>query len=157
MEETVNSFDYVHLDQIDPSFTNIEEGYYNLKVITAEQRTYDNTAKGGKAGSFIKLGFAVQDDPKFTGRRVYPSAMFPNNFVFRVLRLIQDATGVNQNGDTNGWLAKLQAIGPVLKLKVVIVPDTNFNGTPNPKTMKADGSPGDRNDIDWKAGVQAAS
>jgi len=157
MEETVNSFDYVHLDQIDPSFTMIDEDYYNLKLITAEQKEYDNTAKGGKAGKFIKFGFAVQDHPKFTGRRVWPSAMFPNEFVFRILRRIQDATGVNQNGDTTGWLNKLQAIGPVLKLKVVVVPDTNYNGTPNPKTVRPDGSPGDRNDIDWKAGIQPGS
>lgn len=154
MEETVNSFQYVHLDQVDPNFTMIDEDYYNLKLITAETRTYDKTATGGKAGEFIKLGFAVQDHPKFTGRRVYPSPLFPSEFSFRVMRHIQDATGVQQNGDTNAWLNKLQAIGPVLKLKVVIVPDASFAGVPNPKTVKADGTPGDRNDINWKAGVQ---
>jgi hypothetical protein len=154
MEETVNSFQYVHLDQVDPSFTMIDEGFYNLKLITAETREYDKTASGGKKGEFIKLGFAVQDHTKFTGRRVYPQPLFPSEFSFRVLRRIQDATGVQQNGDTNSWLAKLQAIGPVMKLKVTVVPDANFAGVPNPKTVKPDGSPSDRNDIDWKAGIQ---
>jgi hypothetical protein len=152
--EDVASFQHVHLDQIDPSFAPIEDGYYNLKLLSAEYREFDKTATGGKAGEFIKFGFAIQDDPKFSGRRVWPQALFPNNFVFKVLRLIQDATGIAQNGDMKAWLVELGNIQPTLKLKVYTGPDVRFDGTPNPHTVKADGTPGDRTDIDWKAGVQ---
>ena len=151
---TVNSFEYVHLSEVDPNFTLIDEGFYNLKLISAEYKEYDKTATGGKKGEFIKLGFAVTGDPKFSGRRVYPSALFPNSFVLKTLRRIQDASGVEQTGTIRNWVEKLNGIGPVLKLKVMQVPDANFAGVPNPRTVQADGSPGTKVDIDWAAGVQ---
>lgn len=159
MIDEATSFQYVHLDQIDPSFTTIEEGFYNLKIVSAELREYDvkpgtkaYTGPGQK-GHFINFGFAVTNSPKFAGRRVY-ATLFENGFDFKVMRRIQDATGVQQNGDTSAWLGKLGSIQPIVKLKVAVVPDVMRDGTPNPKTVKGDGTPGDKNVIEFKAGVQ---
>jgi hypothetical protein len=163
MEEP-QSFEYVHLDQIDPSFTPIDDDFYTLKILSAERREYDvkpgskaYTGTPGQKGEYINFGFAVTDSAKFAGRRVYES-LFPNGFTFKVMRNIQDAVGISQNGDTTAWLAKLSTVQPLVKLKVAIVPDVNRDGTPNPKTAKtlADGTvvAGNKNVIDWKSGVQ---
>jgi hypothetical protein len=155
MNETEAGFQYVHLDQVDPNFTLIDDGFYNLKLLSAERKTFDKTATGGSKGEFIKFGFAVTGSGKFSGRRVYPEALFLNDFNLKVLRRIQDASGVQQNGNTDEWLKKLTAIGPVMRLKVEVVPDVDFKtGQPKPATMKPDGTAAMKQIINWKAGIQ---
>lgn len=154
--EAVNSFEYVHLDQIDPSFETLPTDFYNLKIVTAEMKEFDKTATGGSKGKFIKLGLAVTGHAKYSGRRVWQT-LFPNDFTFRILRRVQDATGVNQdaNETLEQWVTKLGKIGPTLKLQVVEVPDVLFKtGEPNPRTVKADGTPAMKNEVNFKAGVQ---
>lgn len=153
--EDVQSFRHIHLDQVDPSFQPIDENYYNLRITSAELKefTYKNGEKAGQTDERINLGLTVVNDPKFSGRRLYES-LFPNGFSFRVMRRIQDATGIPQNGETESWLKELAAIGPVVKLKVIQVPDVLRDGTPNPKTVLASGDAAPKNVIDWKSGVQ---
>ena len=162
MEEQVTTaidqFRYQHLSEIDPSFTPIDTGFYTFKVVSSKYNT-GVISRGKNAGnpySSLNLGLAVVNDPKFTGRRIWPSFFLSNNFDLKQLRLIQDATGVQQDptGDLKTWGESLASVGPTLKLKVIEVPDLNFDGTVNPKNAKADGSPGTKNVIDFKAGVQ---
>lgn len=158
--QVVNSFKYVHLDQVDPNikWTPVDEGFYNLRLISAERKEYTKSPeKGGGTGEFIKLGFAIQESGKFAGKKIYPDALFPNGYTFRVMRRIQDATGISQEGDTDTWLAALQTVQPTLKLMVVNVPDVNFSGvvnTKNPGYNAETGDPGMKTVIDWNAGVQ---
>jgi hypothetical protein len=164
MDETqiVNSFKYINLENVDPELkrTPIEEGFYNLRLIYAERKEYQKSAeKGGGTGDFVKFGFAVQDSDKFLGRKVYPDALFPNRFTFAVLRKIQDATGIAQEGDTDTWCNNLQTVQPTLKLKVINVPDVNYSGIPNQKNPGYNaetGDPGMKTTIDWSAGVHQA-
>jgi hypothetical protein len=154
----IDQFRYQHLAEIDPSFTPIDTGFYNLKVVSAAYKT-GVISRGKNAGNpyaSLNLGLAVVNDPKFTGRRLWPSFFLSNNFDMKQLRLIMDNTGVQQNeaGDLKEWGESLAKVGPVLKLKVIEVPDLNYDGTVNPKNAKADGSPGTKNVIDFKAGVQ---
>lgn len=154
----IDAYRYTHLTEVDPSFTPIDTGFYNLKIVSSAYKTgiIGRGKKMGEPYASLNLGFAVTGDPKFTGRRLWNSFFLPNNFDLKQLRLIMDATGVQQDasGDIKEWGERLASIGPVVKLKVVTVPDMNFDGTVNEKNKKADGTAGDKNIIDFKAGVQ---
>lgn len=152
------TFKYVNLNEIDPSFTNIEPGFYNLRISKAEMREYvskKETAKLaiGQTGYYVNFALTVVGHEKFSGRKLFES-LFENDFTFKCLRRIADATGVPQSGSLEDWLKELQTISPVVKLKVDVVSDVNRDGTANPKTVKPDGTPGEKNVISWKSGVQ---
>jgi hypothetical protein len=155
-------FRYIDLKDIDPNFTLLDPEFYNLRITKAEIKTYlikdgsaavrKGTANVGDEGTYLNFAFTVVDHQKFTGRKHWES-LFPSDFSFKCLKRIEEATGVQQTGSMEDWLSQLTAIGPTVKLKVDKVPDVNRDGTPNQKTMKADGTPGEKNVVDWKAGV----
>lgn len=163
MEETTNfvsTWDHVNLNDVDPSFASIDEGYYNLRLTTAELRPFtygpQHETRAGEKDELVSLSFTITGDQKFSGRRVFPSALFPNGFGKTILRRLQDAAGISQDGDFKSWLKEMTTTGPVFKLYVYNKPD-EIKGVPNPKNVKADGSAGDKPDIDWKKGIQPAS
>lgn len=153
-----STWDHVNLNDVDPSFQSLDEGWYNLRLVKAEKRKFVYKPEHDRAGetdAFITLSFTIVNHPKFSGRYVFPSPIFPNGFGQTVARKLQDETGINQSGDTEAWLKTLVATGPVLKCYVYNRPD-EIKGQPNPRTMKADGSASLKADIDWKRGIQSA-
>lgn len=161
----VEDWNDIHLEDIDPTFTAIPDDFYNLKISSAEKKSYDNTAKGGKAGASVKFIYTVIDHPTFTGRKVFPENMFINNFNLAVFRRIMDATGVQQGPLTfEAWLKELGSVGATLKLKVETVDamkyrklaDGSGETYPDPYHQKPDGTPGKKTTINYKAGVQPA-
>jgi hypothetical protein len=154
-----SEFDYVRLQDIDPSFQALEEDVYNLRILKAEAITYTakkdtKTAKSGDEAVRYSLQFAVQGHPKYSGRRIFET-LFPNDFTWKVFRRIMDATGIPQGDLTiSDWLVALTQTQPAVRLKVEATPDVLRDGTPNPKNVRPDGSPGLKNVIAWKAGVQ---
>lgn len=154
-------FRYVDLKDIDPNFTLLDPEFYNLRITKAELQGYEVKAgsaaalRGEPVGTqkaFVKIAFTVVDHQKFTGRKIWES-LFPSDFSFKCLKRIEEATGVPFT-DMEGWLVELTNTAPVVKLKVDKVQDVMRDGTPNQKTMKSDGTPGDKNQVDWRAGVQ---
>jgi len=158
--EEMTGFEYVHLAEVDPSFTPLPADYYNLKILSAELFegvSGPNAKNPGAKYQKVNFQFGVTDHPKFSGRRVFERNLFYNDFTLRILRRIQDATGIVEKDGIPEWLKTLSRIQPTVKLQVVVEPDVNFDGTPNPKNLKGDGSPGDRSVINWKSGVQPTS
>jgi hypothetical protein len=154
-------FRYVDLKDVDPNFTLLDPEYYNLRITKAELRTYNVKADSaaviagkatvGEERAFINFAFTVVGHDKFTGRKLFES-LFPSEFSFKCLKRIEEATGVQQKSSLEDWLAELTQIQPVIKLNVEKVPDV-IKGIPNPKTVRPDGTPGDKNQVAWKSGV----
>lgn len=159
--EQIISFDYVDLHDVDPNFTLLDgPEVYSLRITKAEMPTYvaKTTTKSQTAGDsvkYVKLTFTVTDHPKFTGRKHWESLFF-SDFTLKTLRRIMEATGVDQTGTLEEWLASITQIQPVVKLQVEQVPDVNRDGTPNPQTVNPDGTPRPKNVVNWRAGVQPA-
>lgn len=154
-------FDFRHLDlkDIDPNFTLLDgPEVYSLRISKAELATYiaKTTTKNQTAGdevAYVKLTLNVVDHPKFTGRKLW-EPLFPGDFSFKTLKRIEEATGIPQTGSMEAWLLELSAVQPIVKLQVDQVPDVNRDGTPNDRTKKSDGTPGMKNVVNWRAGVQ---
>lgn len=152
-------FRYVDLKDVDPNFTLLDPEVYNLRIVKAAVEEYvsqkdTKSLKMGETGTRFKMTFSVTDHPKFTGRRIWHT-FWPNDFDLKNLRRISDATGVPQTGSLADWGAELTQVQPTVKLLVSKVPDVNFSGVPNPQNTKEDGTPGERNEITFKAGVQS--
>lgn len=161
--ETNAPFDFRHMDlkDVDPNFTKLDgPQVYSLRISSAAfaEYTAKTTNKNQTVGdqvTYIKLALTVVDDPKFTGRKLW-EPIFPGDFSAKILKRIEEATGVEQTGDMEGWLAQLSSIQPVIKVQVDLVPDTQRDGSPNPRTVKQDGSADTKNTVNWKAGVSPA-
>ena len=159
MEPTMD-FRYVDLKDIDPNFTLLDgPEFYNLRITKAEFSSYTakketKTQQVGDEVTTVKLALTVVDHPKFTGRKLWET-LYPGEFSFKVCRRIEDATGVQQTGSLEDWLKELSNVQPVIKVQVDQIPDTIGNPPqPNPKTVKPDGTPGLKNIVAWRAGVQ---
>lgn len=161
MDETqiVNSFKYTHLSEVDPNvkWKPVDEGFYNLRLTSAKRYEYPRSAeKGGGTGEFIKFQFTITGSDTFLGRKVFPDALFFSSYAQRILRKVQDATGIQQDSEMDAWLTALETVQPTLKLKVINVPDVNFSGVPNTKNPGYNaetGDPGMKTIVDWNAGI----
>jgi hypothetical protein len=162
MEQTMG-FEYVDLKDVDPNFTLLDgPEVYSLRITKAEMPTYiaKTTTKNQTAGDevkYIKFTFTVVNHNKFTGRKHWEPLFGANDFNLKTLKRIEEATGVEQTGSLESWLGQLSAIQPVVKLQIDQVPDVNRDGTPNPQNCKPDGSPKNKNVVNWRAGVQPES
>ena len=148
MPEVDNTFEYVFLGDVDPTFKPIDAAFYNLRVVKAEPKTF--TYKKGKNvgadGEMLKFQFAVVDDPNFSGRRVF-STLFMSDFTLRALRHLQDYSGVEQvaGEPLKDWLKRLGEESATVKVFV--------------NHREREGANGDKvvdNDVDWKT-IQIAS
>lgn len=143
-DSPVVGFEFVDLNEIDPTFKPIDDGIYCLKVLKAELKAYTaktdtKNQKAGDQGQFVKFQLAVVNDDQYAGRRVFPKPLFPGNRAFRALRKIMDATGIVQEVGMPlaDWLNLLSTTQPEFKAKVTQVPDRR-----NPDVID--------NDIDWR-------
>lgn len=110
---TVTDFEYLNLAEVNPEIEEVPEGDYTFSVVGAERKSFiykqDLPDKGvvkGASADYLKFSFAIINDPENGGRRIY-QALFPDKRTPRFLRLIQDATGVIQNGTLDDWLKEL--------------------------------------------------
>lgn len=151
MEATATSFDYVDLNQIDPSVKPVDQGVYTLKILKAEKKT-------SKAGDkeFIKFDLAITNDQNFSGRRLWPT-LFPSDFTFKTLRKLMDVTGVAQDPGTDlgDWLKTLSEVQPEFKTLIRTYEDRKFvkgdKGIPTGevRNFKPDSTPEVVNAINW--------
>lgn len=152
-------FEYADLKHVDPNFTLLDgPEVYAFRITKAEIAKYvaKKTTERQTAGqevSYIKLTLTVTDHNKFTGRKIW-EPLFYSEFSLKILKRIEQATGVEQTGSMTDWLTELSNIQPVIRLQVDQVPDVDREGNPNPKNVKPDGTPGLKNVVNWKAGVQ---
>ena len=131
MSEANFGFDYVVLNEVDPSFKAIPQAYYTLQVLDAKRGggAYANDIKN-KAGEVIKhagdpfeyvtFAFAITDDPTYSGRRVWDTLFFGEKEL-RYMRKLADNTGIEQKGSFNEWLQALKETKPTLKTLVTEV------------------------------------
>ncbi len=104
-----NTFDHVNLAEIDPSQQSIPEGNYTFEIAQAAVKTfeYKNGKNKGTEGQRIAMTTIIVNDEKFSGRRLFPSLFF-SEAVLKQLRLLMDATGVQQGDSTfDQWLVDL--------------------------------------------------
>lgn len=120
--ETPNDFEYLHLADIDPNFSPVDEAVYELKVIKLEPRVSKNTGT-----NYISGQFAITGDNKYTGRRLFDS-FFSNDFHKRVLRRIADYTGVAQQPTESfdAWMKRISEVQPTFKVLVMKGPDVDY-------------------------------
>lgn len=161
--DPVLDFRYADLKDVDPNFTLLDgPEFYNFRITKAELKSYvvkaesaavrDGKATAGDEGHYINFALTVVEHPKFTGRKIFET-IFPSDFSLKILKRIEQATGVEQTASMENWLVQLTTIQPTIKVLVEQVPDL-MKGQPNPKTQKPDGSPGNKNQVSWKSGVQ---
>lgn len=104
----------LNLNEIDPTFKPVDPGMYQLKVIKLTPKTSTN----GKA--FLSGQFAIQNDAKFSGRRVFVSFFLSNGFAQKELRRLMDATGIIQTGSLKDWAEQISSEQPTFKAAVTI-------------------------------------
>lgn len=131
-------FDYVNLNEVDPNLRPLDEGVYTLRITKAEIRK--GVAKTGKNWARFNFKFQVIDHPSSSGRTFY-DGLFANEFAFRMLRRLQDATGVTQEeGEPlSDWVARLETEQPEVRYLVKKVVYTNDNT----------GEQGEKNEVSW--------
>ena len=105
-------FDHINLNEVDPQAQTTPNGVPMQFLITeAGIKTYDNTEKGGSAGSYIGFKFTVTNNETFSGRNYYAS-LFPDKEgskmgTQRRLRILMDSTGIPQSGTIEQFLTDL--------------------------------------------------
>lgn len=152
---THDEWSEVVLSDIDPSLSTIPAGFYDLRVTKVTFKTF---AKKSGEGTYSKvfITFGVTNHDQHSGRRV--TGNYFKDQGLKYLRLIQDNSDVPQEPGESivDWGKRLVAEGLPVKLYVNEIPDLNYDGTKNEGNIKADGSAGNRNEIDWKRGIQPA-
>ena len=159
MSDFPETFDWVDLNEVDPTDRPVPRDTYTLKVLSINKKkfTYKNpskTANVGDEGEFISLKMAVTDHPEYAGRK-FTESLFMRRTTLQILRRIADATGIMQTPGTalDEWFAQVNEVQPEFKVPVIVVPDTERDG--KPKLDLATGKPLDKNIILWKE-VQVA-
>lgn len=102
-------FDHINLNTVDPQGVKVPLGVpINFQVTEATQKTYSND---NGSGSYVQFKFTVTDSPDFSGRSFYKSVFEDKeggkNPSARQLRILMDATGVQQDGSFDEWLTAL--------------------------------------------------
>ncbi len=150
----MTAFSHTNLNDVDPNFTPIATNTYSLRVVSAELVPYTDK-NTGEEKERVSLGLTIFNDPDFSGRRVWES-FFEGDFALKNLRRIMDASGIPQNpGESiESWLNRLVVEQAEVRVPIVLEDDMIKDKTtkeliPNPRTVKLDGSPSQRNRVDW--------
>lgn len=147
----VDSFDYVHLGDVDLSYKPIPAGVYTLQVVKGESREfkYKKGEKAGTSGKMLKFQFAVTDHPEYSGRRLF-GTFFPNDFDLRSLRRLQDATGVIQEvGEPIvEWVSRIAMVKPTFQIPVLLTNSKDF--TSGQDRLDDNGNTIPDNTLNWK-------
>ncbi|MBW1739168.1 MAG: hypothetical protein JRJ69_16965, partial [Deltaproteobacteria bacterium] len=109
-------------------FEPIETGIYNLRIMNIERRPYfykedDPKVMAGEAmagdvkGDRIPYRVVIIDHPTLSGRSIR-GTLWPRPATFKALRRIADATGIEQDGDFDDWLKKLDTTKPCVTCQV---------------------------------------
>lgn len=154
MSDFPETFDWVDLNEIDPSDKPVPRDVYTFKVLSINKKEFvyknpSKTANVGDKGEFISLKMAITDHPDFAGRK-FSESLFMRRTTLQILRRIADATGVMQEPGTalDEWFAQVNEVQPEFKAPVIVVPDTEKDG--KAKLDLATGKPLDKNVILWK-------
>ena len=150
----VEGFDYVDLNEVDPTIKPVPTDVYTLKVLKAELKksAYKQTTQYHNAGdpmSFLKFSLAITNHLEYAGRRLWPTVFYGRSEL-RGMRLLMDATGVTQNPGSpiEEWLKTLSEAQPEFKTKVNCVPDVDKKGNVRSIDAKT-GKPQDVNVVVW--------
>ena len=110
---SVDIFQDMNLAEINPDLAPVPDGLYKMRVVDAKIEPFsykkDNPEKNIRAGdesTYVKLGFVIFDDPDQAGRKLYQT-IFQDVKAARSLRLLMDATGVQQTATLTEWLQDL--------------------------------------------------
>lgn len=105
--DTSSAFDYLDLNEIDPTTRPLPEAVYTLQILDAKQQSGVGKASG-KPYTCIVMSLAVVNHPEYSGRRLW-ERFFPNDFHKKALRRLMDATGVEQTPGEPiiSWLERL--------------------------------------------------
>jgi len=128
--EMSNSFEYIHLNDIDPNFAPIETGVYSLQLKELKRRVYfykadhpsviaGDVAEGEVKGDRITSRCVITDHPELSGRQVW-NTLWPNQSTFKALRRLADATGIIQDDEEgfDAWLQRVEEEAPRFKCLV---------------------------------------
>lgn len=124
-------FDFLNLNEIDPTVKPVPPGLYTLKVNKAEFGTFvlkqDDKYGDGKTGDtkkYVKFRFQVVGDSDERGK-----TMFISNFGGKrgatELRLLMDGIGIPQEGTLEDWLTTLSQEKPEFNAQVGTKPKKN--------------------------------
>lgn len=104
-------FDHINLNTVDPQGVKVPLGEpINFQVTEAVKKTYANE---NGSGEYVQFRFTVTDSPDFSGRSFYKSVFEDKeggkNPSARQLRILMDASGIQQDGTFDEWLSELVA------------------------------------------------
>ena len=113
------TFENTNLNKVDPSATTLPEGDYTFQVVDAAIKSYE---KDGIAKQRLSFGFAVSKDGvlggKLVGRRIYET-LFPGEPTEKMLKILANATGIQQSGSFSEWMDALKSQRPTFDAPVV--------------------------------------
>lgn len=139
-------FEYIDLNDIDPTPELLPEGVYTLMVVKANARS-GVSQKTGNPYSCISFTFAVTDHEQYSGRRIFETVfLHPNGL--KALRRLMDATGVAQQPGQplSEWIRELAAERATFKAHVRQIEERDGDVV---RTDPETGRPATRNAISW--------
>ena len=143
----MSDFEYINLNEVDPTIKPIPDGNYTLRIVKAEVKNgVGKTSQ--KPYRRFEVAAQVVNNATYGGRQIY-DGLFVNNAASkeaRFLRKIMDATGVTQEEGQplEDWFTSLATAKP------------EFNAIVKTRTyVRGNGDPGESNCIDFNS-VQPA-
>jgi len=125
-----NTFEYVHLNDVDPNFAPIEQGVYTLTIRELRRRSYffkpddpkvlsGDAVEGEVKGDRITYRAVISDHPELAGRTVR-GTLWPRQSTFKALRRLADATAIIQDDEEgfDTWLERVEAEAPTVNCLV---------------------------------------
>ncbi len=124
-------WEYSDLNEIDPTFKAVPADYYDLRVVKAAMVPFVYKP-GNKAGvaegtvdKYVKITLVITNHPEHAGRRIFPKPLFSGASSLKKLRRLADAAIFPQQPGQplDTWLTELAQGQPVVRMKVIEVPD----------------------------------
>ena len=143
------SFSRTNLNEVDPNYTTVPEGTYNMRVVKADLIPY--VKPDGSDAERISLSLTIFDHPEYSGQRIWET-IWEGSFGLRTMRKLMDASGIAQFSDEvlPSWLERLVVEKAEFKALVQDIEDLTRDGVPNPRTVRPDGSANKKNTVDWR-------
>lgn len=130
MSNGVEEFDYIQLQDIDPTFKPVDAGMYTLQVNSIKAQVVE--PKTGKSAGTTKLllkgSFTIVNDPNFSGRKLWHTFWMDNQFNKVELRKLMDATGEEQGQGQpiTEWATKFGELNPPAEIKVYVAVEKDW-------------------------------
>lgn len=130
IDSGVSEFSHINLNEIDPTFQAIDEGFYMLQVnkLTAKVVTPKAGKNAGRQVLVLNGSYTLVNDDQYSGRKFWKSFWTSNPVDLKDLRRQMDATGVVQEEGQSleEYAATFETLNPPAELRIFIGKEADY-------------------------------